>query len=90
MSPDVVSRRTRALVRVAVSLVSALAVGVAVLIFAAFGWHRMDVECRDPQVVPAAATDTAVNFSWSWSPLGFTCTWPAEDSEEVSITKLWW
>ena len=77
------------MVRVSVGLVIAMAIAVAVLVFAAFGWQRMDVECRDPDVVPFEATATSVDFSWSWAPLGFTCTWPAGD-DEVSLTSFWW
>lgn len=90
MSPDVVRRRTRALVRVSVALVTVAAVAVAVLVFAAFGWSRMDEQCRHPDMVPTGATATSVEFSWSWMPLGFTCTWPVQDSSDVTVTKLWW
>lgn len=90
MSPEVTRRRTRALVRVSVTLVTLVAVAVGVLGFAAFGWSRMDTECRHPDLVPAGSTAAAVEFSWSWDPLGFTCTWPVQDSRDVSVTKLWW
>ena len=90
MSPDVARRRTRALVRVSVALVTVAAVAVSVLVFAAFGWSRMDAECRQPEVMPAGATAESVEFSWSWSPVGFTCTWPIQGSSDVSMTELWW
>lgn len=90
MSPEVVRRRTRALVRVATTLLVIVGIAVAALSFAAYGWSRMDTECRQPDIIPVGSTATAVQFSWSWRPLGFTCTWPVQDSSDVTETRLWW
>lgn len=53
-------------------------VGVVVLLAASaiyfrVGWSRMKAACTaDP---PGGASWTTVNTGWSWSPLGFQCTY---------------
>ena len=91
MGTDVVVRRTRWLVRVAVTLVILTLVATAALVYMAVGWQRMDAACSTDEAVPPGASGSSVAFGWSWSPLGLACTWPAEDgSADISITKLWW
>ena len=90
MPSDVVASRTRWLVRVAVVLVTATLIATASLLYAALGWRQMDVACSQESAAPPGALGASVEFGWSWAPPGFSCTWPAQDSGEVTVTKLWW
>lgn len=63
-----------------------LAAGVLVLLMLAygrFGWSRMETACTaDP---PRSGPWDSVETRWSWSPLGFQCTY--DDGRQR--TSLW-
>ncbi|MFN3865470.1 MAG: hypothetical protein ACK4MD_02005 [Demequina sp.] len=86
MPPDVVASRTRWLVRVAVALVVATLIATGALLYVALGWKQMDAACTAEGAAPSAAQGSSVEFGWTWTPLGFSCTWPGD----VTVTKLWW
>ncbi|MFW2512486.1 hypothetical protein ACNI3K_01775 [Demequina sp. SO4-13] len=90
MSPDLVASRTRWLVRVAVALLIATLAATGALFYGALGWRQMATACSAEEAVPARATGSSVQFSWSWTPPGFACTWPGTGGDGVTVTKLWW
>ncbi len=74
----------------AVVLVTLTLIATSVLLYMAFGWRQMDQACTSEWAVPPEATGKSVDFAWSWSPLGFACTWPGPGQDGVTVTKLWW
>lgn len=54
---------------------------IAGAIYGVLGWNRMSAICTADALIPPGAGDP----SWSWSPLGFTCTW-----DGMPVTKFWW
>ena len=68
--------------------VVAVGAAVAMLVVASFmyvraGWTRMEDDCgADP---PGLQSGQTVRCSWSWSPLGFQCTF--DDGHQR--TSLW-
>lgn len=71
--------------RILIGCVAAALMVVVLAGYARLGWDRMESECASEASVQAGADGSAVEFSWSWTPPGFTCTW-----DDVSVTKLWW
>lgn len=84
-SEVVVDRRTSVWRRVVVGVVAVVLVTILGTAYMVLGWQRMDSVCSTDAAVPAGANGASWNYSWSWMPPGFTCTWG-----DVSVTKLWW
>ena len=77
------TRRGRAPQRILV--VSALLVLLVVTapVYFRVGWARMESACgANP---PGAQNSFSVEFDWTWSPLGFTCTY----DDGRTVTSLW-
>ena len=72
--------------------VRTLLVGVAVvatvlvsaLIYLRVGWDRMESHCIATPRGSESPAHSSVQFSWTWMPLGFTCTYE-DDSTETSL-----
>ena len=73
-------RRTR---RGVIAGVVLLALVVAVVGYVRIGWYRMESACTADR--PGEAPVSSVAFEWSWSPLGFACTYDDGRTE----TSLW-
>lgn len=58
-------------------------VAVAVTLYSAAGWRKMESACSLDG--PKGQVHAGVSYSWSWQPLGFECTYDDGTSE----TSLW-
>ena len=56
---------------------------VTALVYFRVGWARMESACgANP---PGGPKWSSVEFGWTWSPLGFTCTY----DNGRTVTSLW-
>jgi len=69
--------------RIVVVLVTLLVLSVAAAGYFRIGWYGMESECSLSDA--NAQVHESVAFSWSWNPVGFTCTYDDGTSE----TSLW-
>jgi hypothetical protein len=70
---------------VVVSIIGAVVLVVALLTYIRVGWNEMVQACDIEGLQSEDGTHTSVAYSWSWQPLGFTCTYEDGSSE----TSLW-
>lgn len=75
-----VRRKVRRATAFGVLLVVCLIVAFAYL---RIGWDRMVTACTADS--PGHHPTSSVEFGWSWSPLGFTCTY----GDGTAETSLW-
>ena len=68
---------------IAASLVLVLALGAVG--YLRVGWSRMETQCSSETAL-SAHSSSGVAYSWTWSPVGFTCTYDDGSSE----TSLWY
>ncbi|HEU5042614.1 MAG TPA: hypothetical protein VFT75_00595 [Nocardioidaceae bacterium] len=64
-------------------LVVVVACVVVVLGYVRIGWDRMVTACTSDS--PRHHPTSSVEFGWSWSPPGFTCTY----GDGTAETSLW-
>lgn len=70
-------------------LIALLIVGA--IVYTVTGRHRAEDACALDTAVPVGADGSTWTTSWSWSPLGFACTWPSQDGgDDITVSKLWW
>ncbi len=69
--------------KAALALALLVIVALSGTLYAAVGWHAMESACSlDGAEGPL---HMGISYTWSWSPLGFTCTYDDGTSE----TSLW-
>ena len=76
--------------RVALARLALAALVVLVLAWVVYfrlGWDRMDAHCNASP--PGSETWDQVGSSWSWAPLGFTCTYYGGERDGDVETSLW-
>lgn len=75
-----------------VAVLTIVLVAVAVPWYWSVGWHRASSVCTTGAAVPAGVSGGSMEQAWSWVPLGFACTWPADDGggDSFTIVKAWW
>ena len=74
----------RTLARLALLVGATFVVVLAVALYYRVGWTQMENQC--PSGGPTARrADDGVSYTWSWQPLGFTCTY----GDGSSDTSLW-
>ncbi len=84
------STRRHVVASVAVVLTVALA-AIAAFAYGSVGWHRATSVCTTDAAVPAGARGDTMEQGWSWSPLGFACTWPGDGGGgSIPVVKAWW
>jgi len=66
---------------IAVVVVVSLVIGTA--LYVRVGWWRMESACSSD--APGASRPSGVSYTWSWQPVGFTCTFTDGSTE----TSLW-
>jgi hypothetical protein len=78
IAPHRSSRRKTALL-----LVATVALLIAGPVYYRVGWYGMESACTTSDAL--GQTHESVAFSWTWHPLGFTCTYDDGSSQ----TSLW-
>jgi hypothetical protein len=73
--------------RIGLLLVGVLCAAIAVAAYARLGWWRMEDTCSANPL--GARTVHEVSYSWSWKPLGFTCSYTGGERNGETRTSLW-
>ena len=77
------ARTSRAGVRLVAAGATIALLLVAAAVYLRMGYSRMEASCSSSDAF--GQRTTAVDYAWSWQPLGFRCSY----SDGTSETSLW-